>query len=64
MANVAALCNRVVASESMTRRQLEAVVGLLNFGGPMLPGKMLVLQTRVPGWNLLPTEWMLDPDLF
>ena len=36
MANVAAQCDRVVASETVSRRQLEAVVGLFIFAGPML----------------------------
>ena len=33
VANVADQCNRVVHSRSVTRRQLESVVGLLNFAG-------------------------------
>ena len=36
VAKVAAQCGRIVDSELVTRRQLEAVVGLLNFAGPML----------------------------
>ena len=33
---MATQCNRVVRSRRATRRQLEALVGLLNFAGPML----------------------------
>ena len=36
VAIVAAQCDRVVASESVTRRYLEAVMGLLNLAGPLL----------------------------
>ena len=43
MANVATQCAELVAAESVTRRQLEAVVGLLNFAGPMLRlGKLFI----------------------
>ena len=36
VANVAIQCDRLVTSETVIRRQLEAVVGLLNFAGAML----------------------------
>ena len=43
LANVATRCEKLVAAESVTRRQLEAVVGLLNFAGPMLRlGKLFI----------------------
>ena len=48
VANVATQCNRVVRSRRVTRRQLEAVVGLLNFAGPMLQlGKLFLTPVIV-----------------
>ena len=45
VANVATQCDRLVASETVTHRQLEAVVGLLNFAGPMLHlGRLFITQ--------------------
>ena len=44
VANVASQSGMLLQAKSITRRQLEAVVGLINFAGPMLCfGKLFIM---------------------
>ena len=53
VANVVAQCSRVVHSKRVTRRQLEAVVGLLNLAGSMLQLGKLFLTPVIIWMNSL-----------
>ena len=48
MSTVLSQCEGVILSYQVTRRQLESVVGLLNFAGPMLQlGRLLLTPVIV-----------------